>query len=76
MLADLYAYLAADTELASLLGGTGRIFRDCAPKDTAAPYLVFGISADCTEEEILCELSVRISVYAKSGELADNRPHL
>ena len=62
MLADLYTYLAADATLASLLGGSGRIFRDCAPKDTAAPYLVYGISADGTEEELLGELSVRISV--------------
>jgi len=71
MLADLYSYLANDAALTTLLGGSGRIFRDCAPKDTAAPYLVYGVSADGTEEEILGELSVRVSVYTASGELAD-----
>ena len=71
MLSDFYAYLAADAALSTLLGGSGRIYRDTAPKDTAAPYLVYVISADGTEEELLGEISIRVSVYAASGELAD-----
>ena len=71
MVSDFYAYLVADSTLTGLLGGAGRIFRDCAPKDTAAPYLVYGISSDGTEEELLGEISIRVSVYSASAELAD-----
>ena len=71
MVSDFFNYLANDAALATLLGGAGRIFRDCAPKDTAAPYLVYGISSDGTEEELLGEISIRVSVYSTSAELAD-----
>ena len=71
MVSDFYAYLVADSTLTGLLGGAGRIFRDLAPKDTAAPYLVYGISSDGTEEELLGEISIRVSVYSASAELAD-----
>ena len=71
MVSDFYSYLANDTVLAGLLGGTVKLYRDCAPKDTAAPYLVYGISSDGTEEELLGEISIRVSVYSASAELAD-----
>jgi len=66
MLADFYAYLSADAALTALLGG-GRIYPDVAPEGVTAPYLVFGIIADGTEEELLGEMSIRISVYADSA---------
>ncbi len=71
MLSDFYAYLANDAGLAALLGGSGRIYRDVAPKDTTSPYLVYGLSADGSDEEILDEISVRVSVYSASALLAD-----
>lgn len=72
MLSDFYAYITSDEELATLLGGSVRLYRDIAPKDTPAPYLVYGISADGTDEEILNEISIRISVYSASAALADS----
>jgi hypothetical protein len=71
MVSDFFSYLEKDTVLAGLLGGTVKLYRDCAPKDTAAPYLVYGISSDGTEEELLGEISIRVSVYSASAELAD-----
>jgi len=67
MLADFYAYLSKDTTLAGLLGGEGHIYPYIAPEGAKTPYLVYGIASDGTAEEVLGELSIRVSAYADSA---------
>jgi|GEM_PF-3549498 len=71
MLSDFYAFLVADARLAALLGGAGRIYRDAAPKDMSAPYITYGVNADGTDDEILDEIGIRVSVFSATAETAD-----
>lgn len=75
MLADFYAYLSKDAPLSALLGGEGHIYPDVAPEGANAPYLVYGIASDGGAEEVLGELSIRVSVYADSALKAEAIAH-
>ncbi len=67
MLSDFYAYLSKDAALVALLGGERHIYPDTAPEGAVSPYLVYGISAEGGLDEMLDEMSIRVSAYADSA---------
>ncbi len=64
-LRGLYAKLAGDSGLESVLGGSGRIVGDLARERPAAPYVVLGVGPEDTGDSLgLDKLTAEIVVVA------------
>jgi len=68
MIEDVYTYLAADTTLAALIGGSGtaRIYPDVSDENATPAYIVYSINADGEREEVLADISINLSIYAQT----------
>jgi len=69
MIEDLYTYLAADTTLINMIGGSGaeRIYPDVSKVNTIFPNIVYNINARGELDEILADLYIQFSIYSKTS---------
>jgi hypothetical protein len=57
-----YAYLAADSALLALLGGTAKIYPLRNTAGTAAPYIVYQLAAEGGSDELLDECRIVVKI--------------
>lgn len=67
MMQAIYAYLAADTTLKTLLGGVAgdsKIYPNSTKQGSAAPFLIYYTSGENRGDELLTEAQLFIEIHA------------